>query len=181
MKTIGHRACSTAEDHCSSLLGPWIGKQYHVLRICEHSFPRLCDFQVQYRMHGAKLRNHLKQPLNILYTFSNLNNFNNDVYKIQVPPWLSKVSGSNFVVGGELTVGLESRHEKGSIQWRLPKYCKQIKLLISEWDLMNFMRNRKPKKILCIWIQNSETYIKTGFFLVEKPLLQFVMSAVVKE
>ena len=58
----------------------------------------------------------------------------------------------------------------------------QANQVANKWMGSNELyEEQKAKKILCIWIQNSETYIKTGFFLVEKPLLQFVMSAVVKE
>ena len=42
----------------TSLPGPWIGKQYHVLGMCVRSFPRLHDFNVQYRIRGDKVRNH---------------------------------------------------------------------------------------------------------------------------
>ena len=51
---LAHRA----KDGCTSLPGPWIGKQYHVLGMCVRSFPRLHDFNVQYRIRGDKARNH---------------------------------------------------------------------------------------------------------------------------
>ena len=59
----------------------------------------------------------------------------------------------------------------------------QANQVANKWMGSNelYEKQKAKKNSLCIWIQNSETYIKTGFFLVEKPLLQFVMSAVVKE
>ena len=53
---LAHRA----KDGCTSLPGPWIGKQYHVLGMCVCSFPRLHDFNVQYRICSDKVRNHPK-------------------------------------------------------------------------------------------------------------------------
>ena len=60
IKNIGYRARSRAKDQYTSLSGPWIKKQYRVLKMRARSLPGLCDFYTQYRMCGAKLRNHLK-------------------------------------------------------------------------------------------------------------------------
>ena len=59
-KNIGHGACSQVKDHHTSLTGPFIGKQYGVLRMCACLFAWLLDFYVQYRMRSAILRNHPK-------------------------------------------------------------------------------------------------------------------------
>ena len=39
IKKIGHRGRSRAKDHRTSLSGPWIEKQYRVLRQRARSFP----------------------------------------------------------------------------------------------------------------------------------------------
>ena len=59
INNIGHHACSRAKDHCTSLPGPLIEKQYCVLRMCACLFTRLHDFYVQCRMPSAILRNNL--------------------------------------------------------------------------------------------------------------------------
>ena len=51
---LAHRA----KDGRASLPGPWIEKHYHVLGTCVCSFPRLHDFNVQYRICGDKVRNY---------------------------------------------------------------------------------------------------------------------------
>ena len=48
------------KDHRTSLLSLWIEKQYRVLGMRVRTFLWLRDFYAQYRMRGAKLRNHLK-------------------------------------------------------------------------------------------------------------------------
>ena len=60
IKNIGHRACSRAKDHRTSLAGPLIEKQYRFLgmRACLLAwFPLI--FFAQYRIRNAILRNHL--------------------------------------------------------------------------------------------------------------------------
>ena len=54
-----------AKDGHTSLPGPWIEKQYHVLGMCVRSFPRLYDFNVQYRISCVKARNHPKISMHL--------------------------------------------------------------------------------------------------------------------
>ena len=75
IKNIGHRACSRAKDHHTSLPGPLIEKQYRFLgmRACLLAwFPLI--FFAQYRIRNAILRNHLNMT-DLMTTYSHLTGY----------------------------------------------------------------------------------------------------------